>query len=185
MNESNTVNPMVTLRKLLHQPARLGMALNGVLLAAWYVAAYTPLHRGIVDDQKRVAIERERLELAREVEQLRDQAKRYSGLLPEPEEGDVWIPFLMGGVRQFPIKLISLEPRPPAKVGPYRAAVHRMVIEGPYSELEQFLRWLEGSPRMIRVDSVRILSRAVNGRGPAAPGAATNEMHLLVLGIEG
>lgn len=185
MNEPDAVSPMARLRKLLHQPTRLGMALNGVLLAAWYGAAYTPLHKAIIDDEERVAAERERLELAREVEQLRVQAGRYTGLLPEPEEGDAWIPFLMGGVRQFPIKLIALEPRPPAKVGPYRAAVHRLVIEGPYPELEKFLRWLEGSPRMIRVDSVRVASRATNGRGAAAPGAAINEMQLMLLGIEG
>lgn len=184
MTDPNAVSPMARLRRLLHQPTRLGMALNGVLLAAWYGAAYTPLHKAIVDDEERVAAERERLELAREVDELRAQAKRYAGLLPEPEEGDVWIPFLMGGVRQFPIKLISLEPRPPAKVGPYRAAVHRMVIEGSYPDLEQFLRWLEGSPRMIRVDSVRVVSRAVTGRSASA-GATTNEMQLMLLGIEG
>lgn len=171
------------LRDLIHQPNRLGLVLNVALLGAWYLVTYSPLHRAISQDDHRLSIGRQRLALAHEVEHLRTQADRYGALLPASGDGDIWIPFLMAGIREFPtIKLVSLEPRPPVKVGPYSAPVHRIVVEGSYFDLEQLLRWLEEAPRLIRIDSIQIAPRNTSA-GPRS--LIVNEMHLLVMGIEG
>lgn len=184
MNDATTNNVLASMKRLLHRPIQLGLVLNMVLLTSWYLATHSPMQRAIDEDEQRLSAERERLALAREVEQLRSQAQRYGSHLPDSEDGDIWIPFLMGGVRQFPIKLVALEPRPPVDVGPFTASVHRMVVEGSYSDLEQFLRWLEGSPRMIRVESIQIITKAMVGNN-VAPGATTNEMQLFLMGLEG
>ena len=171
------------LRDLLHKPNRLGLVLNVVLLVAWYLATYSPLHRAIAQDDHRLTIGRQRLALAHEVEHLRRQAEAFGAFLPESDEGDVWVPFIMAGVRQFPeIKLVSLEPRPSMKVGPYAASVYRIVIEGSFPSLEQFVRWLEESPRLIRIDSIQVSRKSGSS---ASQGGGINEMQLLLVGIEG
>ena len=180
MIDTQGLQPVDSLRKLLRRPTQLGLVLNATLLAAWYGATYMPLEKAIGEDRARLAANRERLELAREVEHLRRQAERFGGHLPEPEEGDPWIPFLMAGVREFPLKLVSLDPRPPAKAPPYRGPTYRLVVEGPFPDLERFLRWLEGSPRLVRVDSIRVTTKAAQG----IQGATTNEMQLMVMGLE-
>ncbi|RUL84177.1 acylphosphatase [Tautonia sociabilis] len=181
MIDTEGLRPMEALHNLLRRPTQLGLVLNASLLAAWYGATYMPFQRAIAEDEARLATNRERLELAREVEHLRRQADRFQDYLPETEEGDPWIPFLMAGAREFPIKLVALDPRPPADIGPYKAPVYRVVVEGPFPELERFLRWLEGSPRLIRVDSIRVITKAAIG----VQGATTNEMQLTVMGLEG
>ncbi|WP_169979092.1 acylphosphatase [Tautonia rosea] len=184
MNEATSSSRLVnSLRDLLHKPNQLGLALNLVLLVAWYLATYSPLDRAIAQDEHRLRIGRQRLALAHEVEHLRQQADGFGAFLPEPDDGDVWVPFIMAGVRQFPeIKLVSLNPRPSIKVGPYSASVHHIVIEGSFPILEQFLRWLEESPRLIRIDSIQITPK--NGNS-ASQGGSINEMQLLLVGIEG
>lgn len=184
MNEPMSTSRLLnSLRDLLHKPNQLGLVLNIVLLVAWYLATYSPLHRAIAQDDYRLKIGRQRLALAHEVEHLRQQAEAFRGFLPESGEGDIWVPFIMSGVRQFPeIKLVSLEPRPPIKVGPYSASAYRIVIEGRYPILEQFLRWLEESPRLIRIDSIQVSRKSGGG---ASQAGGLNEMQLLLIGIEG
>ncbi|WP_152054034.1 hypothetical protein [Tautonia marina] len=184
MSDASSPSRLVNLlRDLLHQPNRLGLVLNLVLLVAWYLATYSPLHRAIAQDDHRLNIGRQRLALAHEVEHLRQQAEAFSALLPESDEGDIWVPFIMSGVRQFPeIKLVSLEPRPSMKVGPYSASAHRIVLEGNFPVLEQFVRWLEASPRLIRIDSIQVSRKTGSS---ASQGGGLNEMQLLLIGVEG
>jgi hypothetical protein len=166
---------------LLHRPARLSLVLYVVLAAVWYVAAYLPLRGGVDQAARRVAAERERLALAREVSHLRHEVERFQGHLPAPGDGNAWVHFLMGGVRQFPLRLVSLEPRPAVEVGPYQGVVFRVIVEGAYPDLGRFLRWLEGGPRLVRVEALQVAAQDGQGAGQAA----TSQMQVLVMGVDG
>jgi hypothetical protein len=182
MSQSLSLGSLHTaLLDLLHRPARLSLVLYVGLPVIWYVAAYLPLQGGVDEAARRVAAERERLDLAREVSHLRREVGRFQGHLPEPDDGNAWVHFLMGGVRQFPLRLVSLEPRAVVGVGPYRGVIFRIVVEGTYPDLGQFLRWLEGAPRLVRIESIQIAAGDHKGPGPAA----TNQLQVLVMGVDG
>ncbi len=48
-----------------------------------------------------------------------------------------------------------MESREPRKVGPYRAVTLAVEVEGTFPNLRRFVEWLENSPRLLRVESVR------------------------------
>lgn len=174
-------------RDLLHRPLRLRVVLSVVLLGSWYAGVYRPLQGQIDRAAARLDGDRERLALARDVERLRRESGRFAPRLPPPGDGNQWVGFLMDGVRRVPLKLVALEPRPPVDVGPYRATVLRLVVEGPYPDLERFLRWLEDAPRLVRIDAIRIAPRPAGGPGGGGGngGPAVGEMQLLVMGVNG
>jgi len=55
-----------------------------------------------------------------------------------------------------------MESNEPRRVGPYRTVTLSMEIEGVYSELKAFVKWLEMTDRLLRIDSVRFEKRPSN-----------------------
>ncbi len=58
------------------------------MLAVWYFALYTPLTAQIDESTKQLDQERRRLGLAKQIEQLRDEAGRVKGRLSEGGDRD-------------------------------------------------------------------------------------------------
>ncbi len=85
--------------------------------------------------------------------------------------------YILEGVRQLPVTLITLDCMPPKEVGPYKAIVLRIELEGSFFGLDQFLRWLESNRRLLRTDDVHLLPRHTN------KGAMV--MQITVLGMMG
>jgi hypothetical protein len=48
-----------------------------------------------------------------------------------------------------------MESKQQRKVGPYRAVVFSMEIEGTYPELKTYVEWLESSQSLVRIDSLQ------------------------------
>ncbi len=75
----------------------------------------------------------------------------------------------MQSVHGLGLRLKSLDPRPVSDVGPYKAATYYLVVEGPYGEVQALLRRLETSPRLLRLDLIRLGSKAMLRVGRAKP----------------
>jgi hypothetical protein len=86
------------------------------------------------------------------------------------------VEYVLGGIRRFPVKLVSLESEPPTALGPFKVVMLKIALEGSFAELNGFLRWLDSNDRLFRVDSIKM-----------EPDSKRNRltMHLTVRGLMG
>lgn len=141
----------------LHDPLRLRVLVTGIMLAVGYAGIYMPLSGRIEETTRKLNREHKRLALCNEIEQLRAEVAKFQARLPENTDSNEWMQYVLGGVRQFPAKLINLDLGDPQRVGPYSAVVFHIELEGGFQELDVFLQWLESNPRIFRVDSAKII----------------------------
>ena len=164
----------------LHNPLQLRILLIGVVLLAGYAGVYEPLSAQIAETKNNISQERKRAELAAGLEQLQMRCDSFVKRIPQQADSKewVWIQYMRKGIRRFPLKLTRLDCLTPVQVGPYRATVLMIGLEGSFFDLDQFLRWLESNPRLLRVDNISIA---------LASGDAGNKddliMQLTVLGL--
>jgi Tfp pilus assembly protein PilO len=159
----------------LHDPLQLRVFLTGLILAVGYVGVYMPLSTRIDETTSKLNKERKRRALAEEIEHLREQVGLFESRLPEDTDTNEWVQYVLGGIRQHPMKVIGLDSDETRKVGPYEAIVLRIDLEGEYRDLDSFLHWLDGNERFFRVDSLRVApTRQANGR---------LDMQMMLLGL--
>ena len=161
----------------LQNPAQLRAFLVALLLLIGYVGVYMPLSSGMETTSRKLAQEKRRLDLARDIEHLRAQSESFQNRLPEQRDPNEWVEYVLSGVRSFPVKLAKLDADAARDLGPYKAVVLRMEFEGSFSGLDSFLGWLESNERLFRVDSVKI--------APHKGGNGKLTMQLVVLGVMG
>ena len=160
----NKINLKTQLLARLKNPLQLRIFATGIMIAVGYVAIYLPLSGDIADTDAQLKAQKKRLEAVREVEQLRSQYQRFKHRLPEKTDSNEWLQYVLGGIRSCPVKLTLLDSRPPQDVGPYKAVVLRIELEGRFQDLHSFLCWLETNERFFRVDAVNIAPhRQVSG----------------------
>ncbi len=167
----------------LHDPLQLRILLIGVVLLAGYVGIYEPLSAQIAETKSNIGRERKRAELAAGLEQLQMRCDSFAKRIPQQADSKewVWIQYMRKGIRRFPLKLTRLDCLTPVQVGPYRATVLMIGLEGSFFDLDQFLRWLESNPRLLRVDDISI---ALADGGTESVGNKDNMiMQLTVLGL--
>jgi hypothetical protein len=148
----------------LHQPARLRAVVTGAVLLIGYAAVYLPLQRGISDTDRQLARENERLVLARSVEHLRAQVAGFQRRLPTKSDPNEWAQYLLAGLRQLPVKVVTVACDPVRDLGPYKAVALRVELEGDFADLNRFLGWLEANERLFRVDSLQLVPHRSNSR---------------------
>ena len=164
----------------LHDPLQLRILVIGVVLLAGYVGVYAPLSAQIAETTNKLSQEQKMAELATSLEQLQARCSRFEKRIPQQDDCKEWkwIHYMREGIGRFPLKLTKLDYLTPRQVGPYRAAVMTIALEGSFFDLDQFLRWLESNPRLLRVDNISIA---------LASGDAGNKddliMQLTVLGL--
>ncbi len=161
----------------LQNPNHLRIVLTCVVLVVAYVGVYGPLSAQIDKSREKLSTERKRLEVVRDIDKLREQYKSFKDRLPEKSDTNEWVQYVLSGVRQFPVKLLTLDPDKVRDVGPYKAVVLRIDLEGALRDINGFLKWLETNERFIRIDSVSI-QPVRNGKGMLM-------MSLTVVGIMG
>lgn len=161
----------------LRNPARLRGLMTGLMLLVGYAGVFTPLNGGIQATTLQLKQERQRLELAGEVEKLRNQFARFKDRLPKERDSNEWVNYMQAGIRTFPLKMLKMEKGDARDLGPYKAVVLRMELEGTFGNLDSFLEWLETNPRLIRVDSIKI--------APPRNAGSLLTMQLVVLGVMG
>ena len=148
----------------LQNPAQLRALLTGTVLAIAYFGVYGPLSAQIEKSHEKLVADKKRLEVVRDIEKQREDYKRFKDRLTEKSDTNEWVQYILSGVRQFPLKLVTLDPDKVRDVGPYKAVVLRIDLEGSLPDIHGFLKWLETNERFIRVDSVMILP-SLNKRG--------------------
>ncbi len=172
------------LNAVLTHPVKLRVSIAVGLMLLWFLAVYQPLAARIEAASRRVQQERKRLDLGKEVEHLKREEARVRRLLPGEDDRDAWSQYLMAGLRRFPLRLLSLDPQPPADVGPYKAVALRLVVEGTFGDLERFLRWLETCDRLVRIDSLRLETSDADKTRPSLDSSGC-QMQLVVMAIVG
>ncbi len=170
------------LMDVLRNPFQLRMLITGLIVVVGYVAVYMPLSNDIVETQMRLTAAQKRLQLTKDVVALRTQFKLCQPRLPMVDKGvpdsNEWIQHLLGGLRKLPVNLLTMDFRPQRDVGPYKAIVVHISIEGTYMDLHAVLCWLETNERLYRVDDINL--------APLPQGRGSNLLlELTVLGMMG
>jgi hypothetical protein len=145
-----------SLLEQLRDPRRLRVFVAFVTLAVGYGGIYMPLHSDIQQTSRKLKAEQKRLELARDVERLRAQYRKFQQRLPGKTDPNEWVQYVLGGIRQLPVKLVNLDLEASRDIGPYKAIAMRIELEGTFGNLNGFLRWLEGNERLFRIDLVKL-----------------------------
>ena len=161
----------------LHHPLHLRMFVAAVVLVVGYGGVFTPLDSSIADTTQRLIREEKRLALARDIEHLRAQQKKFEDRVPKERDPNEWVEFVLSKIRTLPLKLVALEAKPPLDVGPFKAVVLNCELEGAFHDIEALLRWIEFNDRLFRVDSVRISPHRSNN--------GTLVVQLVLLGVMG
>jgi Tfp pilus assembly protein PilO len=177
MPESDKRFDLNKLLQRLRDPVRLRVFITGLALAVGYVAIYMPFNGHIEETTRKLNHERKRNNLADEIEQLRAQVESFQARLPEETDTNEWMQYVLGAIRETPLRLASLDSDDPQRVGPYEAVVLQLELEGAFEDLDSFLYWVESNERLFRVDSARIAPpRDENGK---------LSMQLTLLGLKG
>jgi hypothetical protein len=161
----------------LQDPMQLRALLTCSVLAIAYFGVYGPLSAQIDKSREKLGAEKKRLEVVRDIEKLREQYKSFKDRLTEKSDTNEWVQHILSGVRQFPLKLVTLDPDKVRDIGPYKAVILRIDLEGALPDINDFIKWLETNERFVRVDSVMILP-SLNKKG-------VQVANLTVLGIMG
>ena len=154
--EPNNTQVQARLWERLRDPNRLRMCVMGTVLLAGYCLVYMPLSGQIQETSKKIADAKKTLSLVRNIESLRAQYQRVENRLATQTDSKEWAAYVLDGLRQFRLKLLKMDCDVLRNVGPCKAVVLRIDIEGDFLETDRFLRWLEGDKRLFRVDSLRI-----------------------------
>ena len=161
----------------LHDPVRLRMVTTGLMLLVGYVGIYMPLSSRIDQTTRKLERESKRQETANEVEFLRAQVEKFQDRLPEDTDTNEWVQYVLGGIREFPLKLVALDSDSPRRCGPYDAVVLHVNLEGAFHDLDALFHWLEANERLFRVDSAVI--------APASDRSDKLALRLTLLGVKG
>lgn len=163
--------------RVLHHPTQLRVLLMVVVIGVWYAGFSVPLTAGIDQSLQRAERERKRLALAVEVERLRAQVDRFQGRLPQKTDPNEWVQYMMEGVRRFPLRQVMLDTDGTKDIGPYKAIVIKLQVEGTFHDVDAFLRWIEGNTRLLRVDLLRL--------EPSRIARNKLDVQMVVLGVMG
>jgi Tfp pilus assembly protein PilO len=177
MDTTEKTRSKPTLAERLQDTGRLRVLVTATMVLVGYAGVYLPLSARIDAASRRLAREQKRRDLARDIEQLRAQVSAFKHRVPEKTDTNEWVQYVLVGVRGFPVKLVALDPGEPQRLGPYKAIVLRIELEGVYHDVDAFLNWLETNDRLFRVDAVKI--------APARTGSEMLNMQLTVLGVMG
>ena len=113
-----------SLLERLHNPTELRLFLLAVVLGVGYVAIYMPLDKTIAATTRKLQDAQKRLALADEVEILRKQFRSVQSRIPENGDTNEWMQYVLGGLRQSPLKLESFNPGPATNSGNLSGAQH-------------------------------------------------------------
>ena len=154
--EERRVGLKTKLLERLHDPLQLRIVVIGAVLLAGYGGVYTPLAAQVAETTRQITRERKMAELAVGIEQLQERCSSFAKRLPQHTDSKEWMQYVHEGIRQFPLTLSKLACLPPQQVGPYKAIVLQIELEGSFLDVDRFLRWLESNPRLFRVDDITI-----------------------------
>jgi Tfp pilus assembly protein PilO len=155
----------------LHNPTELRICLMLVVLGIGYAVIYLPFNVTIAATTRKLHDAQKKLALADEVEVLQRQYRTIKPRIPTNPDVSEWLQYVLGGLRQFPVKLDGFAPDTPKALGMYQVLTIKVKVIGGYDDLDRLICWLESNPRLFRVDSVR-MTAASKGAGKGSAGKA-------------
>jgi Tfp pilus assembly protein PilO len=162
--QDRRVDAKSQLLEQLHNPTRLRFIVAAAVLGIGYVAVYMPLDRTTTAATRKIADSETRMTLAGEVEQLRKQYRQVEKRLPKQVDSDEWVQYVLAAIRQSPLlKLDSFSPGVTRTLGPYRMVFLSIKLSGPFSDLDQFLAWLESNDRLFRIEGLSLTPKSGDG----------------------
>jgi Tfp pilus assembly protein PilO len=161
----------------LHDPVQLRIFTTVAILVVGYLAVCMPLGGKVYEAAGELAAQRQLTELASAVEHLRGELAKYQGRLPKQVDTKEWVEYVLEGIRRFPLRMTQLTCEAPRDIGPYKAVVLRIDLEGDFHDMDGFLRWMESNRRLFRADALRIC--------PSLADRNVLVMQLTVLGVMG
>jgi hypothetical protein len=161
----------------LRNPTNLRVMLTGSILAVAYMCVYSPLSAEIDKCREKLVVEKRRLDVVRDIERLREQFKSFKDRLSTTSDTNEWVQYVLDGVRQQPLKLLTLDPDKIREVGPYKAVTLRIDLEGTLRDINAFLKWLENNERFLRIDWISIQ--------PARGGNGSLVVSMTIVGVMG
>ena len=144
----------------LHDPLQLRLCVLAVVLAVGYGAVYSPLSDQIALTTRKIARDQHLLDLAVTMEHLQKHYHAFADRVPPQSDSKEWGQYVLEGIRQYPLRLSKLDCREPQQLGPYKAVVLQIELEGSFLDLNKFLLWLESNHRLLRADQIKIMPRA-------------------------
>ncbi len=144
----------------LSDPVKMRLVVIIGMAAVAIMAVYKPLVGQIETKQRQLVAQRKRADLIASVEAFRKQAKVYRPRISEKSDTNEWVQYILMGLRKSGVKLRDMSSRQPRKVGPYRAIVLTVEVQGNYKSVKSLIEWLEQSDRLLRVDSIRCQKKA-------------------------
>jgi hypothetical protein len=140
----------------LRQPMKLRLVLAAALLSSWYFLFYGPLSERLAAATALIDIEIKRIAIAREIDHLDKTLSLVHGRANTGADVNELIRQLMDHLRPSNLKLIDLKPEKPQEIGPYETSGLRLILEGGFAEIDEFLGWVENNQTLMRIDMIRL-----------------------------
>jgi Tfp pilus assembly protein PilO len=140
----------------LRQPLKLRLLLCVGIITGWYIVFFSPLSEQITTTMARVARERKRAATAREIVQLKKAMVPSQGSISAEADVAELMRHVIAQLQSSPLKLIDLTPEKPKDLGPYQTLGLHLTLEGSYSEIDVFLRWVETDRRLLRIEKIKL-----------------------------
>ena len=161
----------------LHDPVRLRICVLAVVLVIGYFAVYNPLYGRISDLTKTLNRDKKQLALAVRLENLQAEYEKFDNRIPRKTDSKEWVQYMLNGIRKFPLKMVRFDCREPKRIGPYKAIVLKIELEGSFIDMDKFIRWIESNERLLRIDEISM--------APSRSGENQTVLRMTVLGLTG
>jgi hypothetical protein len=142
--------------------SRMAVAAIGGVFLVGFVGVSRPLGQRIDAANERLTKAEARAQLAGEVASLRRQSALYTNKLRRGVDGNDWTNYILDGIRNERVRLIRMDPKDTVTLGPCKALVWQVDIEGDFRSLSNVVAWLENGERLIRID--RLVLQSANGK---------------------
>lgn len=166
-----------SLQERLQNPVQLRMFLTGSMLLLGYGAIYVPLSDSIANESRLLAAEQKRNQLAISIQRAEREQAKLAQRLPEDTTTSEWMQYLLNGIRKWPLKLHSLDPKPRRRIGPFQVDEFQVELESGFEDLSNFVEWIETNERLFRIDHVKLT--------PSRNGKSQLVLKLTILALNG
>ena len=150
----DTRQQLAALGEWLKHPMHMRVFATVVLTIVGYGVLYLPISNQLDLAGRELTVEQQRRDKAREIEHLRGQVDRFETRLETSRDPNEWVQYLIAGARQFPLWSQAITPQAAKRIAPFEAVVVNLKLEGEFSDMVDFIRWLETNDRLFRVDRI-------------------------------